>query len=56
MGFIRATPPPTAAFPLAGDGRVDSASGGGAESEHTGIRFSPLYFHDAISLQDSVEY
>ena len=30
MGFIRPNPPPpTAAFPLAGDGRVDSASEGG---------------------------
>ena len=28
------------AFPLAGDGRVDSASEGGAESEHTGTRFA----------------
>ena len=28
------------ALPLAGDGRVDSASEGGAESEHTGSRFA----------------
>ena len=29
--------PQTAAFPLDGDALVDSASEGGAESEHTGI-------------------
>ena len=33
-------PPPTAIFPLAGDARVDSASEGGAESEHVGIGFT----------------
>ena len=32
--------PPTAAFPLDGDALVDSASKGGAESEHTGIGFA----------------
>ena len=31
---------PTAAFPLDGDALVDSASEGGAESEHTGIGFA----------------
>ena len=37
IGLQTGNTPPTAAFPLDGDALVDSASEGGAESEHTGI-------------------
>ena len=37
MGSHPGNTPQTAAFPLNGDALVDSASEGGAESEHTGI-------------------
>ena len=40
MGSHPGNATPTAAFSLACDARVDSASEGGVESEHTGIGFT----------------